>query len=125
MKTALVVALVGLAISFAVPAFAQLQIRLDPSASQIEAVTKRREEAFNKHDAAAYAAFYTEFAIDVWSWQAEGAAAGLPAIKKGMRPILHLSPHRSHSRLFRYMPSPIKYVRSWTTLITRAGRARI
>ena len=36
-------------------------------------------------------------------------------LKKGMRPILHLSPHRSHSRLFRYMPSPIEYLRSWTS----------
>jgi hypothetical protein len=99
---------------------------VDPEVRQeIEAVTKRREEAFNKHDAAAWSAFYTEFAIDVWSFQAEGAAVGLPAIKKSMRPILHLTPHGSHSRLFRYMPSPIKYVRSWTTLITNTRRARL
>ena len=103
-----------------------MQNTVDPEVRQeIEAVTKRREEAFNKHDAAAWSAFYTEFAIDVWSLQAEGAAVGLPAIKKSMRPFLHLTPDRPHSRLFRYMPSPIKYVRSWTTLITAAGTARI
>jgi hypothetical protein len=126
MKIRLLFTLAALAIGLATPTLAQLQNTVDPKMRQeIEAVTKRREEAFNKHDAAACSAFYTEFAIDVWSIQAEGAAVGLPAIKKGMRPILHLSPHRSHSRSFRYMPSPIKYVRSWTTLITTARRAKL
>ena len=83
MKIRLLFTLAALAIGLATPALAQLQNTVDPEVrQQIEAVTKRREEAFNKHDAAAYAAFYTEFAIDVWSWQAEGAAVGLPAIKK-------------------------------------------
>jgi hypothetical protein len=83
MKISLVVALIGLTISFALPAFAQEPKPVDPEVRQeIEGVTKRREEAFNKHNAAAWSAFYTEFAIDVWSFQAEGAAVGLPAIKK-------------------------------------------
>ena len=109
MKIRLLFTLAALAIGLATPALAQLQNTVDPEVrQQIEAVTKRREEAYNKHDAAAWSAFYTEFAIDVWSIQAEGAAVGLPAIKKSMRPFLHLSPHRSHSRLFRYMPSALK-----------------
>jgi uncharacterized protein (TIGR02246 family) len=83
MKMRLLCAIAALAIGLATPALAQLQNTVDPEVrQQIEAVTKRMEEAFNKHDAAAYAAFYTEFAIDVWSFQAEGAADGLPAIKK-------------------------------------------
>ena len=83
MKIRLLFALAALAIGLATPALAQLQNTVDPEVrQQIEAVTKRREEAFNKHDAAAWSAFYTEFAIDVWSIQAEGAAVGLPAIKK-------------------------------------------
>jgi hypothetical protein len=119
MKIRLLFTLAALAISLATPALAQLQDTVDPEVrQQIEAVTKRREEAYNKHDAAAWSAFYTEFAIDVPKLRAEGAAVGLPAIKKIMRLILHLSPDRSRSRLFRYMPSPIKYVQSWTTLIT-------
>ena len=108
MKIRLLFTLAALAIGLATPALAQLQNTVDPEVrQQIEAVTKRMEEAFNKHDAAAWSAFYTEFAVDVWP-QSEGAAVGLPAIKKSMRPILHLTPNRSHSRLFRYMPSPIK-----------------
>ena len=50
------------------------------------------EEAHNKHDAAAYAAFYTEFGINVWSWQAEGAADGLPAIKKKYEAVFASKP---------------------------------
>ena len=50
---------------------------------QIEAVTKGREEAYNKHDAAAWSAFYTQGAIDVWSWLSEGGVAvGPQAIEK-------------------------------------------
>ena len=82
MKIRLLFTLAALAIGLATPALAQLQNTVDPEVrQQIEAVTKRMEEVYNKHDAAAYAAFYTEFAIDVWSFQA-GAADGLPAIKK-------------------------------------------
>ena len=106
MKICLLFTLAALAIGLATPALAQLQDTVDPEVRQravakrmeeafktkgmeeafnkhdVEAVTKRMEEAFNKRDAAAWSAFYTEFAIDVWSHQAEGAAVGLPAIKK-------------------------------------------
>jgi uncharacterized protein (TIGR02246 family) len=83
MKIRLLLTLAALAIGLATPALAQLQNTVDPKVrQQIEAVTKRMEEAYNKHDAAAYAAFFTEFGIHVWSFQAEGAADGLPAIKK-------------------------------------------
>ena len=83
MKIRLLFTLAALAIGLATPALAKLQNTVDPEVrQQIEAVTKRLEEAHNKHDAAAYAAFYTEFGINVWSFQAEGAADGLPAIKK-------------------------------------------
>ena len=68
MKIRLLFTLAALAIGLATPALAQLQNTVDPEVrQQIEAVTKRMEEAFNKHDAAAWSAFYTEFAIDVWS----------------------------------------------------------
>ena len=75
--------LAALAIGVAVPALAQEQNTIDPEVrQQIEAVTKRREEAYNKHDAAAYAGFYTQDAIDVWTWQPDSTAVGLPAIVK-------------------------------------------
>jgi ketosteroid isomerase-like protein len=38
------------------------------------------EEAFNKRDAGAWSAFYTEGAIDFW--HAKGGTVGLPAIVK-------------------------------------------
>src|SRR6202521_1778829 len=61
MKMRLVVALVGLAISFAVPAFAQQK---DTAASQIdEQIVKKFDEAFNNGEAAAVAALYTEDAV--------------------------------------------------------------
>jgi hypothetical protein len=83
MKIRTVVTIVGLAIGFALPGLAQEQNAVDPELrQQIEAVTKRREEAYNKHDAAAWSAFYTQDAIDVWTWEPDGAAVGLPAIVK-------------------------------------------
>jgi ketosteroid isomerase-like protein len=57
------VGLVGLAISFAVPAFAQQK---DTAASQIdEQIVKKFDEAFINGDAAAVAALYTEDALQV------------------------------------------------------------
>ena len=83
MKIRLLFTLAALAIGLATPALAQLQNTVDPKVrQQIEAVTKRMEEAYNKHDAAAYAAFYTEGAIDVWTWEPDGALVGLLAIVK-------------------------------------------
>jgi ketosteroid isomerase-like protein len=77
-------ALVGLAISFALPIFAQEQSAVDPEVrQQIEAAVKKHEEAYNKYDAAAYAALYTPDAIEVLSWQSEGGATvGQQAIEK-------------------------------------------
>ena len=83
MKRSFILTLAALAVGVAVPALAQEQNTVDPQVrEQIEAVTKRMEEAYNKHDAAAYAAFCTQDAIDVWSMFSDGAAVGLPAIVK-------------------------------------------
>ena len=84
MKKRLVVTLVGLAISFAMPALAQQQNTVDPEVrQQIEAAVKKHEEAYNKYDAAAYATLYTPDAIEVLSWQSEGGATvGQQAIEK-------------------------------------------
>ena len=83
MKIRRLLILAGLAIGVAAPALAQEQDTVDPEVrQQIEAVTKRREEAYNKQDAAAWCAFYTQDAIDVWTWQPDDAAVGLPAIVK-------------------------------------------
>ena len=66
MKTCLLLTLVWLPISFALPTFAQEQNTVDPEVrQQIKAVATQYAEAYNKHDAAAVAALYTQNAIRV------------------------------------------------------------
>ena len=66
MNIRLVAALIGLAISFAFPIYAQEQNTVDPEVrQQIEAVGMQFIEAYNKHDAAAVAALYTHDAVRV------------------------------------------------------------
>ena len=84
MKMRLIVALVGLAISFALPISAQQKDAVDPEIrQQIEAVLMKFDEAYNKHDAAAIADLFTPDAVDVFRWASEGGnASGQQAIKK-------------------------------------------
>jgi ketosteroid isomerase-like protein len=83
MKTRLLVALVGLAISFALPTFAQEQNAVNPQVrEQIEAVLVKYNEAVNKRDAAAIAARFTLDATDVRRWEAAGVVSGEEAIEK-------------------------------------------
>jgi hypothetical protein len=65
MKTRLLGALVGLAISLALPTFAQLKEVVDPQIRQkIEAGQRNYDVAFNKNDGAAIAALFTEDGIE-------------------------------------------------------------
>jgi ketosteroid isomerase-like protein len=82
MKIRLLV-LVGLAISFAVPTLAQEQNTVDPEVrQQIEAVLVKLGEAYNKHDAAAITALYTQNAVQMWDWENVGPFYGQQAIEK-------------------------------------------
>ena len=74
MKIRSVVALVGLAISFALPTLAREKEEVKPFTftpipagpqlvQQIEAINQKFDEAFNKHDAAAVGALYTANAV--------------------------------------------------------------
>jgi hypothetical protein len=66
MKNHLVVPLVGLAISFALPTYAQQKDLADPQTTQkILALIKAALEAQNNYDAAAFAACYTHDAVFV------------------------------------------------------------
>jgi ketosteroid isomerase-like protein len=61
MKMRFLCALIGLAISFAVPAFAQQKDTVDPKiAEQLSALSKKTDESYNNGDAAA---LYTEDAL--------------------------------------------------------------
>ena len=80
MKTRLLGALVGLAISFALPTFAQQKETIDPQLiEQIDAFDKKFAEAVNNNDAAAVAALYTENATFVTD---RGPIYGRQAIEK-------------------------------------------
>jgi uncharacterized protein (TIGR02246 family) len=81
MKTRLLGTLVGLAISFALPTFAQQKETVDPQLIQKldDTLNKKYNEAINNHDAAALGALYTEDAIFVTD---TGPVYGRKAIEK-------------------------------------------
>ena len=97
MKIPLVVPLIGLAISFALPTFAQQE----ETAKLHEIISKKYNEAINNHDAAAIAALYTDDAIFVTD---TGPLYGREAIEKfyaddfkGWQPKNHTSTTDPHS----------------------------
>jgi uncharacterized protein (TIGR02246 family) len=94
MKVRLVLALAGLAISFAVPAIAQQKDTADPQLREaLAAYNKKETEAWNNNDAVALAALYTEDAILV---NDTGPIHGREAIEKHYADVfqkLHFSNH--------------------------------
>jgi ketosteroid isomerase-like protein len=94
MKIRLLGALVGLAINFAVPTFAQEKETVDPQiAQQILALSIKYDEAFNKNDAAALAALYTADAVEVMD---TGPIYGREAIEKHFADVfkqVHVNNH--------------------------------
>jgi uncharacterized protein (TIGR02246 family) len=61
MKTHILLAFVGLATGFVLPAFAQQKDTVDPKTEQqIRALTMKHDDAINRHDAGGVAALYTE-----------------------------------------------------------------
>ena len=97
MKIRLVVALLGLAISFALPTFAQQK---EPTPSEKDrrvsaALTKQGNDAFNNNDAAAVAAMFTEDAVIVTD---TGPIYGREGIEKFFADLfkqIHISNHAS------------------------------
>jgi ketosteroid isomerase-like protein len=80
MKVRLLLALVGLAIGFTVPTFAQQKDTGDPQlALQLEAIGRTSDEGFNKGDVAAIAALFTQDAVLLLQ---DGPVYGKPAIEK-------------------------------------------
>jgi uncharacterized protein (TIGR02246 family) len=81
MKMRLVVVLVGLAIGFVLPTFAQEKETVDPqTVQQIRELATKYEEAFNKQDWAAVAALFTQDGSDVTPH--DGVFHGRQAIEK-------------------------------------------
>jgi ketosteroid isomerase-like protein len=94
MKIRYLLALVGLAIIFTLPAFAQQKDTVDPQiAEQLSALSKATDEAFNNGDAAALAALYTEDALLLTN---TGPIYGREAIEKHYADVfqkVHYSKH--------------------------------
>jgi len=94
MKIPLLLALAGLAISFAVPAIAQQKDTADPQHREaLAAYNKKEDEARNNNDAVALAALYTEDAVLV---NDTGPIYGRDAIEKHYADVfkqVHLSNH--------------------------------
>jgi uncharacterized protein (TIGR02246 family) len=66
MKIRFLPTLAGLAIGFVVSALAQEKDTVSPEIrQQIEAVLKKLEDAYNRYDAAAFAAGFTEYAVEL------------------------------------------------------------
>jgi uncharacterized protein (TIGR02246 family) len=85
MKTGLLGALLGLAISFALPTYAQQKDVADPQTTQkMLAIVKADEEARNNHDPTAFAANYTHDGVFVTTG---GAISGRQAIQKTLTEV--------------------------------------
>jgi uncharacterized protein (TIGR02246 family) len=81
MKIRSLFASVGLAISLALPTFAQQKETVDPQLiEKVNAFGKKFDEAFNNNDAAAVAALFTQDAI--WVTDTAGPLYGRQAIEK-------------------------------------------
>jgi uncharacterized protein (TIGR02246 family) len=79
-KICFLLALVGLALGFAFPTFAQLKDTVDPkTAQEIRALAMKYDAALNKQDPAAVAALYAEDAVYVAQ---HGTFHGRQAIEK-------------------------------------------
>jgi ketosteroid isomerase-like protein len=86
LKIRLLGTLVGLAISFALPIYAQQKDVADPETTQrVFASFKTFDEAINNHDAAALAAFYARDAILVTP---DGPVTGRQAIQRWYADVL-------------------------------------
>jgi len=99
MKKRLLGTLVGLAISFVLPTFAQENDTVGPQTRQeLEAVDTKLDEAIDKNDAAAAAALFTEDAILMvpllFAPERSGIFSGRPAIEKMVYTVVHRMAHR-------------------------------
>ena len=94
MKTRILGALVGLAISFALPTFAQQTNTPDPQLrEQLLALAKKVDDGWNNNDAAALAALYMKDGVEVTN---EGPIFGREAIEKHYADLfqkVHFSNH--------------------------------
>ena len=94
MKIRLALALFGLAFGFAIPVFSQQKDAVDPQVvEQLNALSKKTDEAFNSGDAVALGALYTEDAVLV---NDTGPVYGREAIEKHWADVFKQVQFSSH-----------------------------
>jgi ketosteroid isomerase-like protein len=106
MKVCLLLIIAALITSLVMPAIAQEQSAVDPEVRrQIEASIMKADEGFNKSDAAACTAVYTQDAVEVLAWEtAGGAATGQQAIEKRAAAMLASNPAKLVRTLIQVYP---------------------
>jgi hypothetical protein len=120
----LLVTLSGLAIGFVVPILAEEQNTGDPEVrQQIEAALMKYDEAWNKNDAAAFAARFTLDATDVRRWEAAGMVSGQEAVEKRYAAEFAMGINNYASKLVQIYPigSDICAITEWS--LSDHGRA--
>jgi hypothetical protein len=111
-KRRLLVSLVGSAIGFALPTFAQPEDTPDPQLrAALVAFAKKEDEAWNNNDAAALAVLFTEDAIEVTD---QGPIHGRQAIEKHYADLFQKM-HFSHHLITpdEYSPHAICWPAAW------------
>jgi uncharacterized protein (TIGR02246 family) len=121
MKIHLVVNLVGLAINFASPVFAQEKDQVDPKIEQqIRVLAANYDAAINKHDQAAVAALYAQDAVRATALN-DGTFYGRPAIEKAY--AKYDFERWQVSRIYRLTPvgNEVRSTGTWSSVYTREG----
>ena len=97
MKMLLLLTFTGLAIGFVLPALTQEQNTVDPEVrQQIEAVLRKHEEAYNEYDAAAFAAGFSQYAVEL---SQGGMARGREEIEERYAAHFASSPSKASLKL--------------------------
>ena len=119
-----------MAIGLAAPAFAQEQNTVDPEVrQQIQAVLKKFDEAFSKHDAAAISDLFTLDAIEVGEkeWGGRGTISGQQDIAKRYSADFASSPPDLVSKLIQVyaIGSEVSAISEWIRGVLKGYNVRI
>jgi uncharacterized protein (TIGR02246 family) len=128
MNTLLLDALVGLAIGFALPTYAQEQKAVDPEVrQQIEAAVMKFNEAYNKQDATAIADLFTQDAVQMLDWGEGGTFSGQQAIEKHYAADFVSSPPELVGKLIQVyaIGDRISAISEWSSGLWKGYGARI
>lgn len=125
MKIRLEIALVGLAICLALPAFAQEKDKVDPKIEQqIRLLAANYDAAINKHDPVAVAALYAQDAVRATALN-DGTFYGRPAIEKAYAKydFGRWQVSNYFTRIYRLTPlgNEVRSTGTWSSVYTREG----